>query len=228
MASIIIATPSPFREFLFSGLVKKDDFIIYEKCKDFTVDYDTSFYKNEISEYLKKNYTCQKSICQYRYISNINDSSLIELLQTNKNIEKVILTGANYLKGIQYESVSQKVKHILNIHMGDPNKFRGLDSNFWALSSNPDSNASVTLHYANKNLDTGEIIYIERSKKKFKDMTLKELISFEVEAAKRCLEKSINLSTIQREHHKIINKGLYKGAMSSIDKQKTFLKLKGL
>ena len=88
MASIIIATPSPFREFLFSGLVKKDDFIIYEKCKDFTVDYDTSFYKNEISEYLKKKYTCQKSICQYRYISNINDSSLIELLQTNKNIEK--------------------------------------------------------------------------------------------------------------------------------------------
>ena len=49
----------------------------------------------------------------------------------------------------------------------------------------------VTLHHANLNLDSGDIIFQAKSDKKFEEMNLKEFIKFEIEGAKSLPKQSI-------------------------------------
>ena len=49
-------------------------------------------------------------------------------------------------------------KGIVNLHGGDPEKYRGLDSHLWAIYHNDFNSLVTTLHRLNKDLDDGEII----------------------------------------------------------------------
>ena len=48
--------------------------------------------------------------------------------------------------------------HIYNLHGGDPEKYRGLDSHLWAIYHNDFSGLITTLHKLTNKLDTGDII----------------------------------------------------------------------
>lgn len=49
-------------------------------------------------------------------------------------------------------------KLLVNLHGGDPSKYRGLDSHLWSIYHN-DFNLSVALHIVEPRLDTGGIIF---------------------------------------------------------------------
>lgn len=47
---------------------------------------------------------------------------------------------------------------ILNLHGGDPEQYRGLDTHLWAIYHNDFDNLVTTLHYMNTALDDGAIV----------------------------------------------------------------------
>ena len=123
------------------------------------------------------------------------------------------------------KQVSEIIKTRLNIHFGDPNKYRGLDSNIWSMLEDKKSYPVVTLHHANLNLDSGDIIFQAKSNKKFEEMTLKEFIKFEIEGAKICLSKALEINENTPIDSKFKNRGTYKTAMNSIEKKQAFQNL---
>ena len=48
---------------------------------------------------------------------------------------------------------------VLNFHGGDPERYRGLDSNLWALYHKDYDALQVTLHHVDDGLDTGDIVF---------------------------------------------------------------------
>ena len=54
MKWIVIATPSPFRDYLISAIPTADILVIYESCKEASVEYDTfvDFETNLYSKFL--------------------------------------------------------------------------------------------------------------------------------------------------------------------------------
>ena len=208
--------------------LNKNDLIVYESRKDFCVNYETKFLNEYISEFTKQKFQSNPSQCQYFDIKNINSTEFTKLINEIGEIKRIIMTGANFLRKKQYMEVSKKVKTRLNIHMGDPNLFRGLDSNLWAMLENKKNYPVVTLHHANLNLDSGDIIFQKKSKKTFEEMTLQEFIIFEIEASKICLQKAIEINEKTSVESEFKNKGVYKSAMKTSEKRLAFYNLKSL
>ena len=79
--------------------------------------------------------------------------------------------------GILRRSILESSKcPILNLHGGDPEKYRGLDSHLWAIYNNDFQSLEVTLHHVEPELDTGDIILQDTVKIRPR-MQLKELRS---------------------------------------------------
>ena len=51
---------------------------------------------------------------------------------------------------------------LLNVHRGVAQKYRGLDSDLWAIYHSDYSNIGVTIHSVDTTLDTGDIVYQQR------------------------------------------------------------------
>lgn len=49
--------------------------------------------------------------------------------------------------------------HALNLHGGDPEKYRGLDSHLWAILHEDFNAVRTTLHYMTNQYDAGEIVF---------------------------------------------------------------------
>jgi methionyl-tRNA formyltransferase len=49
-------------------------------------------------------------------------------------------------------------ERIINLHGGDPERYRGLDTHLWAIYHNDFSGLSTTLHTVNEKIDDGRII----------------------------------------------------------------------
>jgi hypothetical protein len=47
----------------------------------------------------------------------------------------------------------------MNLHGGNPEYYRGLDSHLWAIYHNDFNNVVTTLHYIDEGIDTGDIIF---------------------------------------------------------------------
>jgi len=62
----------------------------------------------------------------------------------------------------------------INIHTGLVQKFRGVDSSFWALSRELPEAVGSTIHYINKGIDSGDIIFQTRPKLSLED-TLEDI-----------------------------------------------------
>ena len=228
MENLIVSTPSQFREYIFQDLISSNDLIVYENKKDFKVTYKTEFLENQIQNIIKKYFSTTNPNLLYEYIDNINSNEFKKLLERIDKANRLIMSGANFLREKQYLEVSNRIKTILNIHIGDPNLFRGLDSNLWALLDDPNSSPVVTLHHANLSLDKGKILFQIKSDLSFNDMTLEELVKFEIEGAKECMKRAILIKEVTQFESDESNKGLYKSAMSSEQKHLAFNNLKSI
>lgn len=117
---------------------KKRD--IYEK---------KTFFKSK-----KKNFRSKSYI-----VKNINEKKVIKILKDN-NVSHIIVFGT---RKIDKKIIKEYKNNIFNLHGGNPEEFRGLDSHYWSIYLN-NFNLYSCLHKLNNKLDDGDIIFKKKIK----------------------------------------------------------------
>ncbi len=85
---------------------------------------------------------------------NINDPHVIEELKSF-DPDVIIVFGTRKIKTPLIRGFERK---IINLHGGDPEYYRGLDTHLWAIYNDDFGSLETTLHILDEELDTGDII----------------------------------------------------------------------
>ena len=120
------------------------------KHKNFLKNEENKFEKNNFFKNISKNIDEKKLI----KLRNINSNKSIKILQ-NPKIDLGIVFGC---RKINQNIINQFRIGLLNIHRGVIHKYRGLDSDLWAILRKDFKNIGVCLHLIDENLDTGPTI----------------------------------------------------------------------
>ncbi len=135
------------------------------------------FFNKEENNYERQNFF--KSVPK-----SLNKKKLIKLKNINSKISLNILEKYQFDIGIVFgcrkikQEVIKSFKYgLINIHRGVINKYRGLESDLWALFFKDFNNIGVCLHFIDNNLDTGSIIE-QKKVKLFKNMQIYQIRYF--------------------------------------------------
>jgi methionyl-tRNA formyltransferase len=163
---ILILTTKTDHHLYFANEIKKkfkDVYLIIEK-KKIKFSYKTNHkYFKQRSIFEKKIFFNNKSVnfLNYKSFEDVNNiKSLCYIKKINPDI--IISFGVGLLKQ-KFLNIFKK-KYILNLHGGDPEKYRGLDSILWSLYHKDKSGLITTLHYVSRRFDTGKIIFKKKIK----------------------------------------------------------------
>ena len=117
-------------------------------------------------EILLKNFDGTISdITDTRSFESMNDNACISALEFLKpDIVTVFGTGKLQMPLIEVASFA-----CLNLHGGNPERYRGLDTHLWAIYHDDFDDLVTTLHHVDADLDTGSIVL--QSELKFKSNT---------------------------------------------------------
>lgn len=89
-----------------------------------------------------------------RIFSSVNDEDAVrELRETRPDVTLIFGTGK------VSESVLSIPRFALNLHGGNPETYRGLDTHLWAIYHRDFKNLVTTLHEVDPGLDTGDIVF---------------------------------------------------------------------
>lgn len=149
-------------------------------------------------------------------VDDINSkSSINKLKEINPDLVVVFGTGL-----IKQELISIFENKIFNLHGGDPEKYRGLDSHYWSIYHKDFNSLVTTLHKVRPTLDTGEIILQEKVKL-WSDMQLFHLRASNTEL---CVKLTYSLVDIYKKNGCLIcrqqkSKGRYYSLMPEALKQ---------
>ena len=145
---------------------------IFKKYKDIINIYETTSIKPKFqiaSKFEKKREIFEKKICfrnkksnfkgKSYGIKNINDNIIFKILKKH-NVKYLIVFGTRKIKK---EIVNRYKNKIFNLHGGNPEQFRGLDSHYWSIYHN-NFNLYSCLHKLNYKLDDGNIIFLKKIK----------------------------------------------------------------
>ncbi len=111
------------------------------------------WFKNKKIDFKSKKYV----------VKNINNKKIFKILKEN-NIKFIIVFGT---RKINKEIIKIYKNRIFNLHGGNPQEFRGLDSHYWSIYNN-NFNLYSCLHKLNSKLDDGDIIFLDKIKLKKK------------------------------------------------------------
>tara|TARA_B100000579_G_C22744498_1_gene810772 strand:+ start:324 stop:1034 length:711 start_codon:yes stop_codon:yes gene_type:complete len=111
-------------------------------------------------------------------IDNVNTLRIEEMIKKIKP-DFGIVFGTRKIKNSILKLFSDG---LLNVHRGIAQRYRGLDSDLWAIYHNDYNNIGVTIHMVESKLDTGNIIYqkkmeIKKNMKTFQIRYFTTLIS---------------------------------------------------
>jgi methionyl-tRNA formyltransferase len=126
----------------------------FETAHPFESDRDT--YEREVLlkgcpvgfEMLAPTYRCE----------SINERQCVATLQATAP-EVAIVFGTGILRAPVIDSVSVAC---LNLHGGNPEEYRGLDSHLWTIYHSDFDNLITTIHHVDSGLDTGDIVLQSR------------------------------------------------------------------
>ena len=119
--------------------------ILFEKKRD---EFEKKFFfKNNKKKFLSTDYK----------VKNINETKVLNILEKN-NIKYIIVFGT---RKINKKIIKKYKNRIFNLHGGNPEEFRGLDSHYWSIYHNNFKLYSC-LHRLNNKLDDGEIIFLKK------------------------------------------------------------------
>lgn len=93
-------------------------------------------------------------LCPTAHFENINDPKVLIKINAIKP-DFLIVFGTRKLEA---SLISKYKGKIINLHGGDPELYRGLDSHLWSIYHEDFDSLVTTLHILNENLDDGEII----------------------------------------------------------------------
>ncbi len=91
-------------------------------------------------------------------VDSYNDEGTIEMIQKIDPDVILVVGGGLVAKGV----IDCCPQGIINLHGGDPELYRGLDSHMWAIYHRDFKNITATLHRLNEKFDDGEIILQKR------------------------------------------------------------------
>lgn len=110
--------------------------------------------------------------------ANVNDSDAVE--SATRFVPDI--TVAFGIRKAEPALIRAAGTRVVNLHGGDPEFYRGLDSHLWAIYHSDFKNLVTTLHILNETLDDGPIIGI-RSVSVCRDMRLYQLRHHNTESA---------------------------------------------
>ena len=149
-------------------------------------------------------------------VNNINDVQSLSFIK-NYNPDLVVVFGTGK---ILPEIINLAKGRIINLHGGDPEQYRGLDTHLWAIYHGEFDQLITCLHEVAPELDTGNIIE-RKSIDLFKSMELYQLRS---QNTKCCVEMVLNAIDRFDKQGKIITteqtqKGRYYSFMPAVLKE---------
>ena len=111
----------------------------------------------------------------------------------------IIVFGTGKILSEVIESFPGK---IINLHGGDPELYRGLDSHLWSIYHNHFDALITTLHFVNQELDDGDIIMQMQIQLK-RNMQLYQLRSANTEA---CVQLTLSALDMYQRHKIFLSK----------------------
>ena len=124
----------------------------------------------EVSKFFARKESQIEDQSSFVSVTDINDSSAIEAVQ-DWQPDMTVAFGVRRLKS---ETIERFPGILLNLHGGDPEKYRGLDTHLWAIYHSDFDSLVTSLHVLAPRLDTGDIVRQGRIPLR-KDMPLYEL-----------------------------------------------------
>jgi len=131
-------------------------------------------------------------------IKNVESKKTIKLINKHKS-DFIILFG---VKKLSADFISKFKKRIFNLHGGDLNNYRGLDSHYWSIYHNDYNGLVTTLHIASEKLDTGNIVF----NKKIKLMKNDKIQYLRKKNTEICVLLTVKLIRCFKKKIKIISK----------------------
>ena len=125
-----------------------------------------------------------KDLCPCIEVDNINDDSVLNFIN---DIKPDILISFGTRK-IGCKLVSKYKNKLINLHGGDPESYRGLDTHLWAIYHNDWPALLTTIHIVNEALDDGLII--QKSSLDIRDLS--HLYELRLANTKACIDLSIS------------------------------------
>ncbi|MGE4538570.1 MAG: formyltransferase family protein [Desulfovibrio sp.] len=135
-----------FKIIIIERKIIKPPFSTHYDLEAKSISYEKSLIKSK--KYSLKEYA--KTII----VDTINDQQVVTTLLANK-IDVVVVFGTSFIKS---DLINKFAGRAVNLHGGDPEKYRGLDSHFWAIYHSDFNSLATTLHLLDSGLDTGHIV----------------------------------------------------------------------
>ena len=198
--------------------VAKQLFVIQE-CRDLILSNPKNKSLNTKSiKYFKKVENAEKKILGINFCSpyckkfkllslsfgDLNRRNLTEIKDFLTS-DLYIIFGSSFIKGPLLNFLVKK--KAINIHMGISPFYRGADCNYWAMKDKNFHLVGSTIHFINKKLDGGDILFYVKPKKQhdpflFSMSTVKETVSTIVKIIKN--KKIKKFKSFKQDKKKVI------------------------
>jgi len=203
------------KKFPISGIIIENTDIVppfptYHLYEDLQKSYEFSI----LSENKMPNF---EDISETIFCDNINDAKTYSFLSDLK--PDIVITFGTRKIGKKIIDVCPN--GFINLHGGNPERYRGLDSHLWSIYHNDFENIVVTLHRLNAKLDDGEII----SKREISLNSKLHLHQLRIENVRVCSKLLLDALSYFKNNRKFLsypqkNKGRYYSFMPDILKEK--------
>ena len=181
----------------------------YETYHPYEVERD----KYELNRWFNGSNIPTSQIYSVKQVDNVNSNFAISLIK-DSNPDLIIVFGTGLIKKKLIDLYPEK---LINLHGGNPTKYRGLDSHLWTIYHKDFNNLITTLHKVDQGLDTGEIIIQSKIPLCSKD-SLVTLRAKNTEVCINLCEYAINMYKKDKKFLSIpqLERGRYYSAMPSV------------
>tara|TARA_X000000950_G_scaffold280524_1_gene375321 strand:- start:27777 stop:28481 length:705 start_codon:yes stop_codon:yes gene_type:complete len=217
MKILILTTETPHHIFFLSELLKveKNITVISENSQKRKKNFQSNFFlkREEIeNRFWFKKKTHLSDFTFTKYIDCINSDESLNFLGNNI-FDLAICFGTKILNA---RTIDKLPTNLFNLHGGDPENYRGLDSHLWSMYHKDIDGLVSTLHHLTLRVDCGEIY----SKEKIILSEIPDIFHFQIFNTQTCaklskkLIKEISLGKkIKKINQK--NKGRYYSSIPS-------------
>ena len=163
MKILILSTQTKHHTYFINKIAELHDIcgIIYER-KVLKKDYPTGpFYDNLADKFEDKFFEkevpndlsddLKKKIVEVHSVNNKHLQKYIKSMSP----DLIITFGTGIVKPYIFNTAKWGT---INIHRGQIDKYRGLDSDLWAIKNEDFDNIGVAIHYVDEDLDTGDVL----------------------------------------------------------------------
>lgn len=127
------------------------------------------------------------SVDKINFVKSHNSQQTVEVLKA-LNPDVVVVNGTCILKEHILDAVPCA---FINTHAGITPKYRGVHGMYWALANDDAENAGVTVHFVDKGIDTGKVIYQAITKATSKD-NFSTYLNLQIAEGVKILSKAIS------------------------------------